>query len=115
MSNLTPIHQAVQSFLTIEHVAEELLHTTEWVESKCRRRCCDPIPFHNVGNHRLFVWSEVFNWVTSSPKFIHSRHRRRTKKEIDAVRKAKATKLWASKDLNLQPADYESDALTGLS
>ncbi len=92
MTNLTPINQADQSFLTIEHVAEKLHQTTEWVESKCRRRCSNPIPFHNVGNHRLFVWSEVFNWVTSSPKIIHSSHRRRTKEEIDAVRKAKARK-----------------------
>ena len=82
----------LQSFLTIEHVAEELHPPTEWVESKCRRRCSNPIPFHNVGNHRLFVWSEVFNWVTSSPEIIHSRHRRRTKEDIDAARKAKARK-----------------------
>jgi hypothetical protein len=96
MSNLTPINQADQSFLTIEHVAEELHQTTEGVESKCRRRCSNPIPFHNVGNHRLFVWSEVFNWVTSSPKIIHSRHRRRTKEEIDAVGKAKARKAQSA-------------------
>jgi len=53
---------------------------------------CAASSYSNVGNHRLFVWSEVFNWVTSSPKIIHSRHRRRSKEEIDAVRKAKARK-----------------------
>jgi len=69
-------------FLPIEAVASKLHQTVEWVQSKCRRRCPNPIPFHNVGNHRLFLWSEVFAWVIAAPKVIHSRHRRRTKEQI---------------------------------
>ena len=82
-------------FITQEQVAAKLHQTVDWVESKCRRRCPNPIPFHNVGNHRLFVWREVFEWVVNSPKVIHSRHRRRTKEEIAAVQKAKAEKRAA--------------------
>jgi hypothetical protein len=85
---------------------------------KVRGGSPNPISFHNVGNHRLFLLSEVHEWVMKSPKIIHSRHRRRTKDEIAAVKvkqEKKALGWWASKDLNLQPADYESDALTRLS
>jgi hypothetical protein len=44
------------------------------------------ISFHNVGNHRLFLLSEVHESVMKSPKIIHPRHRRRTKDEIAAVK-----------------------------
>jgi hypothetical protein len=78
-----------QDFLTAAMVAGKLHQTVEWVESKCRRRSPNPIPFHNVGNHRLFLWSQVYAWVLASPKVIHSRHRRRTKAEIAAAVKAR--------------------------
>jgi hypothetical protein len=79
----------LEDFITAEIVAAKMHQTTEWVESKCRRRSPNPIPFHNVGNHRLFLWSEVYTWVMDSPKVIHPRHRRRTKDEIAAAKKAK--------------------------
>lgn len=78
-----------EDFLTAEMVAGKLHQTTAWVESKCRRRSTYPLPFHNVGNHRLFLWSEVYSWVLNAPKVIHSRHRRRTKAEIVAAVKAR--------------------------
>jgi hypothetical protein len=81
-----------EDFMTIEMIAGKLHETIEWVESQCRRRSPKPIPFHNVGNHRLFLWSEVHAWVMNSPKVIHSRHRRRTKDEIAAVQKVKQNK-----------------------
>lgn len=59
---------------TVEQIAVKLHQTVEWVESKCRRRCPYPIPFHNIGNHRLFVWSEVFAWVVNAPQVVHSSH-----------------------------------------
>ena len=75
-------HHRSEDFMTIEMIAGKLHQTIEWVESKCRRRSPNPIPFHNVGNHRLFLLSEVHAWVMNSPKVIHSRHRRRTKTEV---------------------------------
>jgi hypothetical protein len=78
-----------EDFLTDEIIAEKLHQTVEWVNSMCRRRCSNPIPFHNVGNRRLFLWSEVYAWVVSSPKVVHSRHRRRTKTEVAAAISAK--------------------------
>jgi hypothetical protein len=75
-------HHRSEDFMTIEMVAGKLHQSIEWVESKCRRRSPNPIPFHNVGNHRLFLLSEVHAWVMNSPKVIHSRHRRRTKTEV---------------------------------
>jgi hypothetical protein len=66
--------------------AGKLHQTIECLESKCLRRSPNPIPFHNVGNHRLFLLSEVHAWMMNSPKVIHSRHRRRTKDEIAAVK-----------------------------
>jgi hypothetical protein len=79
-----------EDFLTGELIAEKLHHTAEWVESKCRRRSPNPIPFHNVGKHRLFLWSEIHAWVMNSPKVIHSPHHRRTKTEVAAALKKKA-------------------------
>jgi len=83
---LTP---PTEDFFTAEMVAEKLHQTVQWVESKCRRRSSYPIPFHNIGNHRLFLMSEVRAWVMNAPQVIHSRHRRRTKQEIAAVQRAK--------------------------
>jgi hypothetical protein len=77
-----PELSAPEDFLTGEMIAAKLHQTPEWVESKCRRRCPNPIPFHNVGNRRLFLWSEVHAWVLSSPRGSHFRHRRRTKEEV---------------------------------
>ena len=42
---------------------------------------------------RLILWSEVRAWVMNSPKVFPSRHRRRTKDEIAAV-KVKQKKAW---------------------
>jgi hypothetical protein len=53
--------------------------------------------------------------MMNSPKVIHSRHRRRTKDEIAAVKvkqKKKIVGWWAWEDSNLQPVDYEPNALT---
>ena len=86
------VPSALEDFITAETVAGKLHQTTEWVESKCRRRSPNPIPFHNVGNHRVFLWSEVHAWVMNSPKVIHSRHRRRTKEEVAVAQKAKQKK-----------------------
>jgi|HubBroStandDraft_6_1064221.scaffolds.fasta_scaffold368127_2 hypothetical protein len=78
-----------EDFMTIQMIAGKVQQTVEWVNSMCRRRCSNPIPFHNVGKRRLFLWSEVYAWVMSSPKVIHSRHRRHTKKEVAAAISAK--------------------------
>jgi hypothetical protein len=82
-----------EEFMTTEMVAGKLHQTTAWVESKCRRRSPNPIPYRNIGNHRLFLWSEVYSWVMNSPKVIHSSHRRRTKAEVAAVQQAKQRKV----------------------
>lgn len=84
--------QEDEDFFTAEMVAAKLHQTAQWVESKCRRRSTYPIPFHNIGNHRLFLMSEVREWVLNSPKVVHSRHRRRTKEEIAAAQRAKQKK-----------------------
>jgi hypothetical protein len=51
------------------------------------------MPFHNMGNRRFFLYSEVHAWIMNSPKVIHSRHRRRTKAEVAAVQDAKKKKV----------------------
>jgi hypothetical protein len=51
-----------EDFMTVQMIAGKLQRTAEWVESKCRRSS-NPIPFHDVGNHRLFLLSEVHAWV----------------------------------------------------
>jgi hypothetical protein len=84
-----------EDFLTDEMIAGKLHQTVDWVNSMCRRRSPNPIPFHNVGNRRLFLLSEVHAWVMNSPKVIHSRHRRRTKDEIASVQKTKQQKKIA--------------------
>ena len=86
-----------EEFLTAEMVAAKLHQTIAWVSEKCRRRSPNPIPYHNVGRHRLFLYSEVFAWVLNAPKVIHSRHRRRTKEEIAALQNAKQKKANLSK------------------
>jgi hypothetical protein len=91
-----PVHSGSErheeDFMTGEMIAGKLNETVEWVNSMCRRRTSNPIPFHNVGNRRFFLWSEVHAWVMNSPKMIHSRHRRRTKDEVAAVQDAKQKK-----------------------
>ena len=90
-----------EDFVTTETVAEKLHQTVQWAESKCRRRSTYQIPFHNIGNHRLFLMSEVRAWVMNAPKVIHSRHRRRTKGEVAAVQKAKEKLLQRKNSRNV--------------
>lgn len=63
--------------LSLNEVAERLRATEQWVREKCRRRCQNPIPVHNVGRHLLFCWSEVSAWIRNSPRPIHTKHHRR--------------------------------------
>jgi hypothetical protein len=69
-----PVHSGSErheeDFMTVQMIAGKLQRTAEWVESKCRRRSPNPIPFHDVGNHRLFLLSEVHAWVMGSPHAV---------------------------------------------
>jgi excisionase family DNA binding protein len=55
-----------EDFMTSEMIAGKLQQTVEWVNSVCRRNP-NPMPFHNVGSRRFFLWSEVHAWVMGSP------------------------------------------------
>jgi hypothetical protein len=71
-----------EDFMTGQMIAGKLNETVEWVNSMCRRRSSNPMPFHNAGSRRFFLYSEVHAWIMNSPKVVHSQHRRRTKTEI---------------------------------
>jgi len=81
-----------EDFMTGEMIAGKLNQTTNWVDSVCRRRSANPMPFHHVGSRRFFLWSEVHAWIMNSPKMVHSQHRPRTKAEVAAVQNAKSKK-----------------------
>ncbi len=73
--------------IPIEELARRLHETDAWVREKCRRRCPNPIPVHNLGRHLLFSWTAVCEWIRNSPRPIHAAHRRRTKEQIQAAEK----------------------------
>jgi hypothetical protein len=81
-----------EDFMTGEMIAGRLNQTVDWVNSVCRPRCPNPIPFHNVGSRRFFLWSEVHAWVVKASRTVHSPHRPRTKAEVAAVQDAKTKK-----------------------
>jgi hypothetical protein len=85
-----------EDFMTGEMIAGKLNETTEWVNSRCRRRSSNPMPFHNAGSRRFFLYSEVHAWIMNSPKVVHSRHRRRTKTEVAAAQNVKKKKEEAA-------------------
>jgi hypothetical protein len=59
-----------------------------WVREKCRRRCSNPIPVFNLGRHLMFDWIQVSEWIRSSPRPVHARHRRRKKSEEKKLKQA---------------------------
>ncbi len=61
----------------------------------CRPRASNPMPFHNAGSRRFFLYSEVRAWIMNSPKVVHSPHRPRTKDEIVTAQDAKTKKKVA--------------------
>ncbi len=74
-----------EDLLPIEELARRLHHDVAWVREKCRRRCPNPIPVFNVGRHLLFDWTQVSEWIRSTPRPIHARHVRRKKLEKKAA------------------------------
>jgi hypothetical protein len=77
-----------EHLLTLEDVAERLHRKPAWVKEKCRRRCANPLPVFNVGRHLLFDWVQVSEWIRTSPRPIHARHRRRKKQREEPAAKA---------------------------
>jgi len=43
-----------ENLIAIEELANGLQKPVGWVREKCRRRCPNPIPVHNLGRHLLF-------------------------------------------------------------
>jgi hypothetical protein len=78
-----------EDLLSIEQLAQRLRTDVQWVREKCRRRCPNPIPVHNLGRHLLFDWAQVSEWIRNSPRPVHASHRRRTKKQIENDKKLK--------------------------
>jgi len=78
-----------EDLLPIEEVARRLHVDAAWVREKVRRRCSNPIPVYNLGRHLLFDWTQVSEWIRSTPRPIHAAHRRRTKKQIESDNKLK--------------------------
>jgi hypothetical protein len=76
-----------ENLITIQEMARRLRPDlseeggVSWVREKCRRRCSNPIPVFNLGRHLMFDWIQVSEWIRSSPRPVHARHRRRKKSE----------------------------------
>lgn len=86
MSRLTPSVEVKkpippEDLLPIEELAKRLHQTVAWVREKCRRRCPNPIPVYNLGRHLLFDWTQVSEWIRSSPRPVHASHKRRWRKK----------------------------------
>jgi hypothetical protein len=76
--------------LPIVEVARRLHADVAWVREKCRRRCPNPMPVHNLGRHLVFNWVEVSEWIRKSPRPIHAAHKRRKKPQIEVAKKKAA-------------------------
>lgn len=82
---VTPVEFNPTDLLPIEEVARRLHTDVAWVREKCRRRCPRPIPVYNLGRHLVFSWSDVCDWIRSTPRPIHAAHKRRKKTKAVAA------------------------------
>lgn len=71
---------APADLLPLEEVARRLHTSVAWVREKIRRRCQNPIPFHNLGRHLLFHWPTVCAWIANTQRPVHAAHPPRRKK-----------------------------------
>jgi hypothetical protein len=72
--------------LSIKEVADRLRATPEWVREKIRRRCPNPMPVMNLGNHLLFHWPQVCAWMAEVGRgTAHAPHIR--SKKVTAIKK----------------------------
>lgn len=101
LRGLPPIAPGVEAYsredtASIEEIARWLKSEVplergiRWVREKCRARSPNAIPFTNLGKNLIFSRLKVTEWIRNTPPLKHSPHRRRTKAQMEKVKKATA-------------------------
>jgi hypothetical protein len=44
----------------------------QWIREKVRPRSPNPLPCYNLGNHLMFHWPDVCEWIRNSPRPTHT-------------------------------------------